>query len=79
MGEEAAGLRQLDLHRVVAAQADVVAEVGVAGAQVAEDEDRDDQEGDVLETGGEGDHQEVPSVPDAVTDGSGRGSADPDF
>lgn len=60
MGVQAARLRELDGDGVVAAQSDVVAEIGVPHTQVAEDQSGDDEEGEVLQPDGEGDHGVAP-------------------
>ncbi len=62
MGEETAGVRELDAHGVVVLKSRVPAEVGVADADEAEHEDGDDQEGHVLEARGGGEHQRLPSA-----------------
>ncbi len=71
VGEKPAGALQLDPDDIVVADADVMAEVGVADPDEAEHQDGDDEEGEVLQPDGGGDHCCLPGVED--TAGSGRG------
>lgn len=80
MGEQAARARQSHVDGVVVGDADVAAEVGVADAEVGQGEHGDEEEGEVLQPYGGGDHEPSPASGDAgavvaVAEGSGSGSS----